>query len=138
MKRPEFPIGLTMILAVGVFWSPVRAALVITEVMSNSLHPAGAANGDWWELTNTGGSDINLLDYSVEVLKTQSDGTGYRQATLVEPFRHFDAIGLTLAVGTAKVQWLPQRARLHTILAQFLQQHSTAQAVDLVLHQNRV
>jgi hypothetical protein len=39
------------------------AQLVITEVMANSSHPGGAANGDWWELTNTGGSSVDLTDY---------------------------------------------------------------------------
>ncbi|MBC2603396.1 lamin tail domain-containing protein [Puniceicoccus vermicola] len=39
------------------------AQLVITEVMSNSSHPGGPANGDWWELTNTGGSSVDLMNY---------------------------------------------------------------------------
>ena len=39
------------------------SALVITEVMSNSDHPGGAANGDWWELTNTGEIEISLENY---------------------------------------------------------------------------
>ncbi len=42
---------------------PASGQLVITEAMSNSSHPGGAANGDWWELTNTGSSLINLEDY---------------------------------------------------------------------------
>ena len=37
--------------------------LVITEVMSNSAHPGGPANGDWWELTNTGQKIIPLFGY---------------------------------------------------------------------------
>ncbi|MEM9187193.1 MAG: lamin tail domain-containing protein [Planctomycetota bacterium] len=39
------------------------AALVITEAMSNSGHPGGAANGDWWELTNTGATSVDLTGY---------------------------------------------------------------------------
>jgi len=39
------------------------AQLVITEAMTNSSHPGGAANGDWWELTNTGASTIDLTGY---------------------------------------------------------------------------
>lgn len=40
-----------------------NADLVITEVMSSSGNPAGPANGDWWELTNTGASEIDLENY---------------------------------------------------------------------------
>lgn len=43
--------------------SSASAQLVITEVMANSSHPGGAANGDWWELTNTGASAVDLTDY---------------------------------------------------------------------------
>lgn len=42
----------------------IQSPLVITEVMSDSLHPGGPANGDWWELTNKGSTGINLSDYS--------------------------------------------------------------------------
>ena len=45
------------------FGATANAALVITEVMSNSDHPGGAANGDWWELTNTGAFTVNLENY---------------------------------------------------------------------------
>lgn len=52
-----------MIAAFGLAGASASAALVITEAMSNSGHPGGAANGDWWELTNTGGSTVNLENY---------------------------------------------------------------------------
>ncbi len=47
-------------------------ALVITEVMSNSDHPGGAANGDWFEITNTGGSSVDLTGYYWD------DGDGFQ------------------------------------------------------------
>lgn len=37
--------------------------LVITEVMASSAHSATDANGDWWELTNTGSSAVSLDGY---------------------------------------------------------------------------
>eukprot|EP00172_Hildenbrandia_rubra_P004219 Plantae.Rhodophyta-Hildenbrandia_rubra.ctg81186.p1 GENE.Plantae.Rhodophyta-Hildenbrandia_rubra.ctg81186~~Plantae.Rhodophyta-Hildenbrandia_rubra.ctg81186.p1 ORF type:complete len:222 (+),score=35.27 Plantae.Rhodophyta-Hildenbrandia_rubra.ctg81186:71-736(+) len=40
-----------------------QAALVITEVMSSSSNPGGPANGDWWELTNTGTATVDLAGY---------------------------------------------------------------------------
>lgn len=43
-----------------------RAGLVVTEVMSSSAHPGGPANGDWWELTNTGAAAISLNGYSFD------------------------------------------------------------------------
>ena len=42
----------------------VRAALVITEVMSSSIHAGGTNNGDWFELTNTGGSAVDITGWS--------------------------------------------------------------------------
>ena len=39
-----------------------NADLVITEIMSDSNH--SGTNGDWWELTNTGLTPIDLTDYS--------------------------------------------------------------------------
>lgn len=41
-----------------------HAELVITEVMASSLHaPNSSFDGDWWELTNTGTSAVNLAGY---------------------------------------------------------------------------
>ena len=40
-----------------------EADLVITEVMSNSSHPGGSSNGDWWELTNAGSAAVDLEGY---------------------------------------------------------------------------
>lgn len=37
--------------------------LVITEVMASSGHAAGDADDDWWELTNTGSSAVDLSGY---------------------------------------------------------------------------
>ncbi|MFM9957184.1 MAG: lamin tail domain-containing protein [Phycisphaerales bacterium] len=39
-------------------------ALVVTEVMAQTTSGTSSTiNGDWWELTNTGGSSINLAGY---------------------------------------------------------------------------
>lgn len=51
--------------------SSSNATLVITEVMHGSGHPGtdqvtglgGLANGDWWELVNTGTTAVNLTGY---------------------------------------------------------------------------
>lgn len=43
--------------------SLANGALVITEAMPNSGHPGGNGNGDWWELTNTGPTTIDLAGY---------------------------------------------------------------------------
>ncbi|MCF7675667.1 MAG: lamin tail domain-containing protein [Akkermansiaceae bacterium] len=44
--------------------APVSANLVITEIMSSSRHTDATRNGDWWELTNTGATAVNLQNYS--------------------------------------------------------------------------
>ncbi len=44
--------------------TPATAQLRITEVMGQaSSGTASTLNGDWWELTNFGGSPVNLLGY---------------------------------------------------------------------------
>ena len=50
-------------LATTAFSGSIKADLVITEVMSNSDHPGGAANGDWFELHNNGATSIDLENY---------------------------------------------------------------------------
>lgn len=42
----------------------LHADLVVTEVMSRSEHTAPAIDGDWWELTNTGSSAVDLEGYT--------------------------------------------------------------------------
>jgi len=49
-------------LIVVIFSTSLHANLVITEVMGRSL--VTTAPMDWWELTNTGNSAVNLLSYS--------------------------------------------------------------------------
>ena len=43
--------------------SVAHAGLVITEVMPLSAHANTSVNGDWWELTNTGATAVNLSGY---------------------------------------------------------------------------
>ena len=43
---------------------PVAGQIKITEVMSSSGHTDTGANGDWFEITNTGASSVNLAGYS--------------------------------------------------------------------------
>lgn len=45
---------------------PLSAQLRITEVMSNSNHSDTAANGDWFEITNTGATAVNIAGYSFD------------------------------------------------------------------------
>ncbi len=45
------------------YFASVNSNLVITEVMSESAH-SGGTNGDWWELSYTGSSTVDLTGYS--------------------------------------------------------------------------
>ncbi|YCM43566.1 lamin tail domain-containing protein [Verrucomicrobiaceae bacterium 227] len=45
---------------------PLVAQLRITEVMPSSDHSTGSANGDWFEITNTGTSAVNISGYSFD------------------------------------------------------------------------
>lgn len=54
-------LALSSVLALA---GAASGALVVTEVMAQtSSGSASTMNGDWWELTNTGGSAINLAGY---------------------------------------------------------------------------
>lgn len=56
-------------------WVPVDARLVITEVMVQSGHSATSSDGDWWELTNTGDTAIDLSGYRWDDLPTPATPT---------------------------------------------------------------
>jgi len=45
---------------------PLSAQLRITEVMSDSNHSEADARGDWFEITNTGNSSVNLSGFSFD------------------------------------------------------------------------
>ena len=45
---------------------PLAAQLRITEVMSDSGHDDSSANGDWFEITNTGSTTVNVQNYSFD------------------------------------------------------------------------
>lgn len=45
---------------------PLAAQLRLTEVMPDSNHPSGPTNGDWFEITNTGNSSVNIGGYSFD------------------------------------------------------------------------
>ena len=49
--------------ALALLTASVHGQLVITEVMADSGHPTLGTKGDWWELTNTGSSPVNLTGY---------------------------------------------------------------------------
>ncbi|MDA0766665.1 MAG: lamin tail domain-containing protein [Verrucomicrobia bacterium] len=57
----RFPIPQPALVAL--LASAAHADLVITEVMPLSAHANTAVNGDWWELTNTGTTSVNLSGY---------------------------------------------------------------------------
>ena len=40
------------------------AAIVVTEVMSDSSHPGGTNNGDWFELTNSGATSVDITGWT--------------------------------------------------------------------------
>lgn len=59
MNRTVIALSSALVLA-----GSASGALVITEVLAQtSAGTASTINGDWWELTNTGGASINLAGY---------------------------------------------------------------------------
>jgi len=58
MKRPAFLLTSLVL--------PLSAQLRITEVMSDSGHSDSDASGDWFEVTNTGSSAVNVAGFSYD------------------------------------------------------------------------
>lgn len=59
-----------------------NAAIIITEVMTNSSHPGGAGNGDWFEIYNSGPSAVNLTDWSWDDESNAAGTAGFGGAIL--------------------------------------------------------
>lgn len=60
-----------------------RANLMITEVMSSSSHTNTVANGDWWELYNSGASDIDLTGYSWDDNTATAGSADFNSVTIL-------------------------------------------------------
>ncbi len=60
--RKRNRVVILLVLAGFCLAATANAELAITEIMSQSIHIG--PNGDWWELTNTGPSSVNLTGHS--------------------------------------------------------------------------
>jgi len=77
--KPIIPILALLASAV-----PGGAAILITEVMSSSLHPSGGSNnGDWFEITNTGGSAIDVTGWSWDDSSNTPGSSNFGSLTLI-------------------------------------------------------
>jgi hypothetical protein len=56
--------SIVCILVVAFLAVSANAGVVITEVMPGSGHTSTAANGDWFELTNTGSAAVDIMGWS--------------------------------------------------------------------------
>ncbi len=59
-----------------------NADLIISEVMSSSSHTNTVANGDWWELYNSGPSAIDLTSYSWDDSSATPGSAGFGGLTI--------------------------------------------------------
>ena len=69
--------------------SLTQGQLIITEIMSSSAHPTSANNGDWFEVTNTGASAVNV------------NGIGFADSLTVSERSFFP--NFTLAAGASLI-----------------------------------
>jgi len=56
--------SIVCVLVVAFLAVVANAGVVITEVMPDSVHSSSAANGDWFELTNTGSAAVDITGWS--------------------------------------------------------------------------
>ena len=83
--KPIFPL-------LALLTSAAHGQLVITEVMPSSVHPSNVApspdaDGDWWELTNTGSSAVDLTGYKWDDVPTPASPTAsnFPGGTIIQP-----------------------------------------------------
>jgi Lamin Tail Domain/PEP-CTERM motif len=88
MKMKSFRSFLTLVLAAGLLPFSTHAQLKITEVESSE---SGALHSDWWELSNFGGSSVNLNGYKFN----DSTGGATNQAVTIT--------GLSIAPGESMI-----------------------------------
>lgn len=62
-----------------------QSAIFITEVMSDSSHPGGTSNGDWFELTNSGALAVNITGWSWDDDSNTPGTAGFGGLTTINP-----------------------------------------------------
>jgi hypothetical protein len=81
-----------------------QAAVLITEVMSSSLHPTGGTNnGDWFELTNTGAATLDINGWTWDDSSATAGSATFGSLTSIAPGQ--SVIISQEAIG-AEAQWL--------------------------------
>jgi Lamin Tail Domain/Abnormal spindle-like microcephaly-assoc'd, ASPM-SPD-2-Hydin len=103
--------------ALAVITASAHGELVITEVMASSAHLATAnANGDWWELTNTGTLEVDLTGYRWDDTPTSSSPTlsNFPAGTKIQPGESIIILDEPTAnVATWRAAWgLPATVRV--------------------------
>ena len=85
-------VGIVLCLGIA-----ARADLVITEVMSSSSHTNTVANGDWWELYNSGASDVDLTGYSWDDNTATAGSADFNNVTIAAGATSatFNVVGVT-------------------------------------------
>lgn len=78
-----------------------QAAIVITEVMSSSLHGNGTNNADWFEITNTGSEDIDLTDWTWNDSDTSDANTSLSALGIIASGQSVIITGEGAATGSA-------------------------------------
>lgn len=79
-RKSALVAGMMVCCGVGV---SAKADLVITEVMSSSAHSSGTNNGDWFELTNTGPSSVDLSTFSWDDNSAAAGSAGFGGITSI-------------------------------------------------------
>ena len=80
MKKFSAILGITLTLLACV---RAQAGLVITEVMSSSIHGSGTNNGDWFELTNNGATAFDLSGFSWDDSTNTPGSSGFGSITSI-------------------------------------------------------
>jgi Lamin Tail Domain/Abnormal spindle-like microcephaly-assoc'd, ASPM-SPD-2-Hydin len=98
--------------ALALLTASVHGQLVITEVMAESAHvknaPIPDADGDWWELTNTGSTSVNLTGYKWDDTPTPATPTmgSFPAGVIIQPGESIVILDEPASnVGTWRAAW---------------------------------
>lgn len=102
MATKLLKVGLgAALLAGAAFGRPAEGALVITEALASTGHPAGTANADFFELTNNGPGVVNLTGYSWDDSTAAAGSAGFGPITSIGVNESIIITGETLGAEAA-------------------------------------
>jgi hypothetical protein len=99
-------LALTVVISCTVSAQSALAAIIITEVMSQSLHGGGTNNADWFEVTNNGATAVDITGWSWDDDSFQPGTATFGAITSIAAGQSIIVTGETVgAEGDWRINW---------------------------------